>query len=453
MELKEGIYSMSDKDYLRHREIATSVSKVDSIALIEKAQSDFKIKIYAGDLQMSFAPLDEKQRVEAQVESVKGVAIVDFIGTMTSGRNWWSYSTYDLVYIIQDLGTNVNVTSVLMKVNTNGGQLGGLEALFNTIKNFKDEYGKDFIILVTENCESAGVWAFCGANKVYLADKICSMGSIGVQSIFIDDSIYLEKNGLKEVRIRASQSVNKNIEIDELEKGNYERTIKRLSVKAQVMIDTVKLGRGEKLNTIVTKSKHNPNDIPDIFTGLSYIGEDAVKMGLADGIKSEKEILKMLLSGESFTEIEPIDNDLLNIENTNAMSNSKDSFYAKVKALFETAGAEETVQEAAQVETPNFADMIKQAAEAAATATEAKLIPRIEAANTAATEASNAAKVSGDELAAAQKEIERLKVSAQSAAVVVGANPSAQAANVVIEENPTKAFTTFAAGNISITEK
>jgi ClpP class serine protease len=446
----ERVYSMgSDQDFEQFKKYAKSVSGAEALALTEKAKKDFKVQIFAGSGQIEFSPLDEQQRIESETNNIKGVGILSYSGVMESESRWWGVGTKEIDQILNDLGRHPSTTAVLFEINTVGGSLGHLEVLAETISTFETTYKKRLDILVSEIAASAGVWVVSGAKRIWVSDAVTEMGSIGIQSVIYDYSGAMKADGVRIRRLKAAQSVNKNIETDNAMKGDFSMIEDSMTYKANVFIDRVKKGRGTKMNLRVTEAKNNPDNIPDVLTGLMYIGQQAVDIGLADGIKSKKQILSEMLAEANAEEItvygeseivEIIDNEV----NAKAQEEmSANDILEKVKSLLITP------ETTAAVVTPNAVDqtaLIEQVAKATA----AQFAPQLQAAQEAArlaTEAVTAAKLLADTQTA---EIERLRTAAQTAASVGTANPTTGTANVNIEESAQAIFAQTGAGILDL---
>jgi protease-4 len=212
------------------------------------------------------------------------VALIEIEGAITK-YGFCSYGSVDFAKWTQEAGSHPNISGILYKMDTPGGQCDGLQTVTDAIK----AVNKPTIAFVDDGmCCSAGIWLSSACDKVYASQKTDIIGSIGVMCSFYDYMGNFEKNGIKYHEIYAPQSKDKNIDFKEALQGNYEKIQAELSVVAEAFISSVKSNRGSRLNT----------SVDDPFTGKTYFAPEAIKIGLIDGICSFDEAI-LIAAGES----------------------------------------------------------------------------------------------------------------------------------------------------------
>lgn len=172
---------------------------------------------------------------------------------------------------LMDMGRRQNIGSIVLLLDTPGGEARAASTLTTTIERFK----KPILSYVDGCTASLGVWYSSASDEVYLADESSSMGSVGSYISFLDFSGLLEKEGIKLHEIYAPQSTDKNKDYHDAMQGDYTLIKEDLKRGVDLFINSVKKNRPE---TVATEAEWN--------TGKMFTGKDAVKVGLADGIFS-----------------------------------------------------------------------------------------------------------------------------------------------------------------------
>jgi protease IV len=175
--------------------------------------------------------------------------------------------------------TNKNVSAILLKMETGGGAVDGTFELADDIRNASRI--KPIIGYVDGLSASAGYAIQSGCTKIFTSHKTAEVGSIGVAATIMDYSEKLKALGVKEHYINASTNPDKNKAFMDARKGDYKGYQEKLDEIHQIFMDTVKAGRGSKINL----------EVENVFTGKTYLSEQAYQYGLIDGICSFEDAL------------------------------------------------------------------------------------------------------------------------------------------------------------------
>ena len=149
--------------------------------------------------------------------------------------------------------------------------------------------------VIEEICASGGYYIAAVADKIY-ADKASLVGSIGVISGgfgFVDT---MEKAGVER---RVFTSGNNKAFLDPFSPLKAQEVSHWESVLADIheqFKGVVKLGRGD---AIVGNE--------DVFNGLIWTGEQAVKIGLIDALGSDMSVARDVLGAEKLVNYTPAD--------------------------------------------------------------------------------------------------------------------------------------------------
>ena len=165
-----------------------------------------------------------------------------------------------------------NISAILFDVDSPGGEVNGCSELADMIYNARGK--KPIIAYASGSCCSGAYWIASACDKILAADTAI-LGSIGVVSIF-------EKEDTKTIEIVSSQSPNKRPDV-ETEEGK---------AKIQAHIDAL---AEVFINKIALHRNISPKDVIENFGGGDvFVGQKAVRIGLADGLASFEAIISDL---------------------------------------------------------------------------------------------------------------------------------------------------------------
>ena len=199
-----------------------------------------------------------------------GIAVIRVSGPLFRYANLLTRvcgtTSYEL--LAQDFNkalSNPNVKAILFDVDSPGGEVNGCSELADMI--FKARGTKPIVAYASGYCCSGAYWIASACDKIFATDTAV-IGSIGVVSIFEKDD-----EG-KTIEIVASQSPNKRPNVETKEgRAKIQQHVDDL---AEVFINKVAIYRD-----ILPK-----NVIEDFGGGDVFVGTNAVRIGLADGLSS-----------------------------------------------------------------------------------------------------------------------------------------------------------------------
>jgi len=174
------------------------------------------------------------------------------------------------------MGKNPNIGSVVMMLDTPGGEARAADTMSSTIQNFK----KPILSYVDGMCASLGVWFSSNSDEVYLGNELNQIGSVGSYCTLMDFSGYLESMGIKMTEIYAPQSTEKNKGYRDALAGDTSAIEADLKIHVDAFIKSVANSAGTSRGDV---AKANTGTWSN---GKMFYAKDAVKAGLADGIKS-----------------------------------------------------------------------------------------------------------------------------------------------------------------------
>lgn len=225
-----------------------------------------------------------------RAKSRGGVAIIQLTGPLSKSHTWFSsfLGGTDYETILRDLGEAVassEIKSIVLNVDSPGGMAFGCGELSAAIYEARGA-GKRIVSYVSGMMCSAAYWIGSAAHEI-VVDRSAMIGSIGVRSMLVDDSKFLEKMGIAVYDIVSEQSPHKVT--DASKEADRARAISTMTSMAEVFIADVARNRAVPSERV--KSKFGKGDV--------FIGRDAIDAGMADRIGSFESLLAELQAGNT----------------------------------------------------------------------------------------------------------------------------------------------------------
>lgn len=210
------------------------------------------------------------------------IAYLDIDGPLMKDSDLCSWGMTDYALLMDGLRQAPNVSSIIIDIDSPGGQVDGTATLSDAIRNCTAI--KPVIGFINDGMSaSAAYWCISQCTEIYVGQPTDEVGSIGVYSTIADWNAYYASQGLPVTDVYSSLSKDKNNDYKEAIKGNEKPLQVKLDFIAQTFIDAVKQGRNGKI-------KGN-----DWATGKMYFANDAMQLGLIDGVKNLNQIIKRAL--------------------------------------------------------------------------------------------------------------------------------------------------------------
>lgn len=177
---------------------------------------------------------------------------------------------------LMEMEKRQNISSVVMVVDTPGGEARAANVLTSTIGRMK----KPVLSFVDDMAASLGMWLTAASDEVYVSNKLGEVGSIGSFVMFADYRGYFEQKGIKIHEIYAPQSTDKNKEYRDALEGDYTSIKADLEVLVNEFIGYVKT---ERPGAASHEKKWN--------SGKMFYADEAKKIGLIDGVKNFDQVV------------------------------------------------------------------------------------------------------------------------------------------------------------------
>ncbi|QAB15319.1 signal peptide peptidase SppA [Hydrogenovibrio thermophilus] len=212
----------------------------------------------------------------------KHVAIVKLEGAIMPG----TYTSAEKLNPLLDKAfKNPNSEAVIIQANSPGGSPVQSALINDEITRLKNLYQKPVYVVVEDACASGCYYIAVAADKIY-ANKGSLVGSIGVRMDSFGFTGLMDKIGVENRSMHAGEHKTFLNPFGPIDKEGREFFQKRILDRThEQFIEAVRKGRGDRL-------KENKNT----FTGLVWLGDEAVENGLIDGLGDmgyvEREVIK-----------------------------------------------------------------------------------------------------------------------------------------------------------------
>ena len=208
------------------------------------------------------------------------IAYHPIFGDIRYGYSWWYASTMELMDNLKAAEANPAIAAHVIHIDSRGGEAFGLHEAFELIRSLS----KPCYAIIESCAASAGYYLAAGCDKIFTTSKFSKVGSIGTMLVYVDDSDYLEKQGIKVKELYSNYSPLKNQDYRDLENGETKEFIEKyLDPLAKSFIGDVQ------------KARKGIADDSDALKGELYLAEEADTVGLTDGVLSFDDVIAKLL--------------------------------------------------------------------------------------------------------------------------------------------------------------
>ncbi|WP_146586436.1 S49 family peptidase [Puniceibacterium confluentis] len=205
------------------------------------------------------------------LKSTPMVAVVRLQGAIGMGARG-ALSDQSLRTMLEKAFRRGKPVAVALEINSPGGSPVQSSLIGTRIRRLAIETGVPVFAFVEDVAASGGYWLASAADEIF-ADDSSILGSIGVISAGFGAHVFLARQGLERRVHTAGKSKSMNDPFRPETEEDVARLDRLLSQLHENFIGHVQSRRGDKLA-----------QDPDLFTGEVWIGQSAVRVGLADGI-------------------------------------------------------------------------------------------------------------------------------------------------------------------------
>lgn len=209
------------------------------------------------------------------------VAILEIAGGLTyRAYNWWTTSYLDIRDTFRAALSDERVQSILLLIDSPGGEVAGLFDLVDEIYNARGT--KPIIAVAAESAYSAAYAIASAASEIYLSDT-ASVGSVGVIAIHIDQTGFDNQIGVKYTTIFAGDHKN--------DFSPHEPLKPKCKEILQAHVDKLY----DKFTAVVARNRNMSQEAVVATQAGFFMGKEAVNIGFADGISSIDNIIKNMI--------------------------------------------------------------------------------------------------------------------------------------------------------------
>lgn len=180
--------------------------------------------------------------------------------------------------------------AVVLLIDSPGGSPVQAGIINDEIRRLKGLHDKKVYAVVEETCASAAYYIAVAADEIY-ADKASLVGSIGVLMDGFGFTGLMDKLGIERRLMTAGE--NKGF-LDPFSPSDAKQEVfvqNMLNEIHQQFIDVVREGRGERLM-----------QSSEVFSGLVWSGQQAVQMGLIDGLGNLDSVARDIIQVEDLVD-------------------------------------------------------------------------------------------------------------------------------------------------------
>ena len=218
-------------------------------------------------------------------------ALVDLQGEISANRESADKIIDGLDAAFKDSRTK----GVILRINSPGGSPVQAGQIYDEIKRLRAKYPKiPLYVVVDDMCASGGYYVAAAADKIYV-NKASIVGSIGVLMDGFGYTGAMDKLGVQRRLLTAGKNKDFLDPFSPEVPSQVAYAKQMLQQIHQQFIAAVEAGRGSRLRL----------DTPGLFSGLMWTGQDAVKIGLADGYGSVDSVARDVIHAKNIVDYTP----------------------------------------------------------------------------------------------------------------------------------------------------
>lgn len=214
-------------------------------------------------------------------------AVIEIRGAITSGAEASASNVVSsLISAFEDKGAQ----AIVLLIDSPGGSPVQAGIINDEITRLKALHNKKVYAVVEETCASAAYYIAAAADEIYV-DKASLVGSIGVLMDGFGFTGLMEKLGIERRLMTAGE--NKAL-LDPFSPQDEEQRAYIQTMLGEIhtqFITVVRQGRGDRLK-----------ETPETFSGLVWSGQQAVNLGLVDGLGSLDYVAREIVKAENIVD-------------------------------------------------------------------------------------------------------------------------------------------------------
>ncbi|MEQ5834465.1 S49 family peptidase [Marinobacter sp. NFXS9] len=215
-----------------------------------------------------------KAPVESGLKAAAGphTAVVDINGPIAADED---ANADDIIAALRDAFDAPDAKAVLLRINSPGGSPVQAGYINDEIERLKGEHPDKKVYAVISDIGASGAYYIAVAADEIYADKASLVGSIGVVAGGFGFTGLMDKLGVQRRLYTAGKNKAFLDPFSPEKPGEVAFWQNVLETTHQQFIEQVREGRGDRLK-----------ESDELFSGLVWTGEQALKLGLIDGLGS-----------------------------------------------------------------------------------------------------------------------------------------------------------------------
>ncbi len=224
----------------------------------------------------------------------KHTALVEINGVIAPGS---AASADAVMQGLADAFKDKRTQGVVLRINSPGGSPVQSGYINDEIKRLRAKYpDKPLYAVVEDLCASGGYYVAVAADKIYV-NKASMIGSIGVLMNGFGFTGTMEKLGVERRLLAAGENKGFLDPFSPLNDEQKAHAKQMLSEIHEQFIEVVRKGRGKRLK-----------ETPDMFSGLVWVGQKSIELGLADALGSVEQVARDVIKAEDIVDFTPREN-------------------------------------------------------------------------------------------------------------------------------------------------
>jgi signal peptide peptidase SppA len=220
-----------------------------------------------------------------------GVAVIPIHGLLTKRSelfdSFFGTTSYEEIHELVSLALDdPKINSILLDIDSPGGEVGGLFDLVDLIGESKNE--KPIYAIANDHAFSAAYAIASAATKIFI-NRTSGIGSIGVIATHVDISEFDKKEGIKYTTIFAGDKKNDLSPHEPISDEAISDLQKEVNRLYKMFVE------------VVSKNRNISSAQIKATQAAMYFGADALSLGLADEIASFNKCLS-IIGGNQMTE-------------------------------------------------------------------------------------------------------------------------------------------------------
>ncbi len=238
--------------------------------------------VYLFGVALLFSPMIGVEGRKAL--NVPHTAVIEVRGMIADRQE---ASADNLVTSLRRAFEDDNTRGIVLRINSPGGSPVQAGYVYDEIKRLRALNPAVPVYAVITDLGASGAYYIAAAADAIYADKASLVGSIGVTAAGFGFVEALDKLGIERRSYTAGEhkSFLDPFQPEKPEERQFWQGV--LQTTHQQFIEQVKAGRGERLK-----------EHPDLFSGLVWSGEQALELGLVDGLASTSSVARDVVGVE-----------------------------------------------------------------------------------------------------------------------------------------------------------